>query len=295
MKSNEIIKEGPLWQGIKGMMPGGAGFKAGYAQGQGQQEIDNLVKKASAEWYKTQAAVQQKSQGQPAPAQQKAMIDAVTKHARYWFGTPKLPDYTTATKERTVTPKGIQNYFQIGASTYLTQHLEDPAQQDDNQQQGGGQQQGGQQQGGGQQAGAQQPSAQQQDAALQNIKAQLPNMPDEEIKDNMANLQAKGKAAGDPMFDMYKAELDKRAGGAGQQPQAAGTEQPAAGQQPAADPAHALFKDPNAFKAEWDKFIASKPNYKLIADPELLSTLKSMWMRSGGLKAESKKNKGKRV
>lgn len=64
---------------------------------------------------------------------------------------------------------------------------------------------------------------------------------------------------------------------------------------PAADPAHAVFKDPNAFKAEWDKFVASKPNYKLIADPQLLSVLKNMWMRSGGMKAESKKNKGKRV
>lgn len=71
-------------------------------------------------------------------------------------------------------------------------------------------------------------------------------------------------------------------------------EQPQA-QQPAVDPVHAILKDPNAFKAEWDKFIASKPNYKLIADPQLLSVLKNMWMRSGGMKAESKKNKGKRV
>ena len=61
------------------------------------------------------------------------------------------------------------------------------------------------------------------------------------------------------------------------------------------DPMHAMFKDPAAFKAEWDKFVASKPNYKLIADPALLAVLKNMWMRSGGLKAESKKNKGKRV
>jgi hypothetical protein len=61
------------------------------------------------------------------------------------------------------------------------------------------------------------------------------------------------------------------------------------------DPIHAMFKDPAAFKAEWDKFVASKPNYKLIADPALLAVLKNMWMRSGGLKAESKNNKGKRV
>lgn len=66
---------------------------------------------------------------------------------------------------------------------------------------------------------------------------------------------------------------------------------------PAATPAAAppVFKDPATFKAEWDKFVASKPNYKLIADPALLSVLKNMWMRSGGMKAESKKNKGKLV
>lgn len=61
---------------------------------------------------------------------------------------------------------------------------------------------------------------------------------------------------------------------------------------PAAPP---VFKDPAAFKAEWDKFVASKPNYKLIADPALLTALKNMWMRSGGMKAESKKNKRKPV
>jgi hypothetical protein len=81
-------------------------------------------------------------------------------------------------------------------------------------------------------------------------------------------------------------------------PQQAAAPEPAttpAPQQAAVDPAHAMFKDPAAFKAEWDKFVASKPNYKLIADPALLSVLKNMWMRSGGLKAESKKNKGQRV
>ena len=75
-------------------------------------------------------------------------------------------------------------------------------------------------------------------------------------------------------------------------PEPATTPEP---QQAVVDPAHAMFKDPAAFKAEWDKFVASKPNYKLIADPALLSVLKNMWMRSGGLKAESKKNKGQRV
>jgi outer membrane biosynthesis protein TonB len=84
------------------------------------------------------------------------------------------------------------------------------------------------------------------------------------------------------------------------QQQAAPTPEPqqqAAPEAPKAevDPAHAMFKDPAAFKAEWDKFVASKPNYNLITDPALLAVLKNMWMRSGGVKAESKKNKGQRV
>jgi hypothetical protein len=53
------------------------------------------------------------------------------------------------------------------------------------------------------------------------------------------------------------------------------------------DPAHELFKNPTSFGEEWNNFVASKPNYKLISDPELLKTLKSMWMQSGGLRAES--------
>jgi hypothetical protein len=56
-----------------------------------------------------------------------------------------------------------------------------------------------------------------------------------------------------------------------------------------------MFKDPAAFKAEWDKFISSSPGYRLIADPDLLSALKQMWMRAGGTKVESKNNKGQRV
>lgn len=62
-----------------------------------------------------------------------------------------------------------------------------------------------------------------------------------------------------------------------------------------ADPAHAMFKDPASFKAEWDKFMSANPNFKLITDPELLSVLKNMWMRTGGTKTESKNNKGTRV
>lgn len=84
--------------------------------------------------------------------------------------------------------------------------------------------------------------------------------------------------------------------GVGETPATAATDSAAAVQQTAAaSAAPPVFKDPAAFKAEWDKFVASKPNYKLIADPALLSVLKNMWMRSGGMKAESKKNKRKPV
>lgn len=68
-----------------------------------------------------------------------------------------------------------------------------------------------------------------------------------------------------------------------------------AAQTPAVDPAIALFKDPTVFKAEWDKFIASNPNFKLISDPALIAVLKKMWMQSGGTKLESKNTKKKRV
>ena len=49
-----------------------------------------------------------------------------------------------------------------------------------------------------------------------------------------------------------------------------------------------MFKNPTAFKAEWDKFMESNPTYKLIADPALLDVLKKMWMRTGGTKLENK-------
>ena len=59
-----------------------------------------------------------------------------------------------------------------------------------------------------------------------------------------------------------------------------------------------IFTDPATFKAEWDKYVASKSAtapYQLIADPALLSVLKDMWMRTGGTKVESKKNKGRAI
>jgi hypothetical protein len=61
------------------------------------------------------------------------------------------------------------------------------------------------------------------------------------------------------------------------------------------DPTAQIFADPAAFKAEWDKYVASSPNYQLISDVELLTALKDMWMRTGGTKIESKKNTGQRL
>jgi hypothetical protein len=69
--------------------------------------------------------------------------------------------------------------------------------------------------------------------------------------------------------------------------------EPAATAAPAVDATqNPLFRDPAAFKAEWDKFIKSQPeNYKLITNTELLGVLKDMWKYSGGVRAESKNNK----
>ena len=51
-----------------------------------------------------------------------------------------------------------------------------------------------------------------------------------------------------------------------------------------------LFKDPAVFKAEWDKYVASKggEKYRLISDPEMLMLFKNIWMRTGGTKVETK-------
>ena len=78
------------------------------------------------------------------------------------------------------------------------------------------------------------------------------------------------------------------------QPGATDQTQPATAQaQPTASGAK-IYTDPAAFKAEWDKYVASKSAtapYHLISDPALLSVLKNMWMRTGGTSAmESKTN-----
>ncbi len=59
-------------------------------------------------------------------------------------------------------------------------------------------------------------------------------------------------------------------------------------QQPAQQgPDFSIFRDAAKFQAEWDTFVKQNPNYKLIADPELLMLLKDIWMRTGGTKLES--------
>lgn len=68
------------------------------------------------------------------------------------------------------------------------------------------------------------------------------------------------------------------------------TEEPEAPTEVAVDTK--IFKDATAFKAEWDKLLASNPTYKLISDPDLLSVLKNIWMKTGGTKLESVRNKG---
>lgn len=65
-----------------------------------------------------------------------------------------------------------------------------------------------------------------------------------------------------------------------------------------AQPQTKLFSDPTAFKAEWDKYVASKggEKYQLIADPAMLDVLKNIWMRTGGTKlAEGRRSKKERV
>jgi hypothetical protein len=58
-------------------------------------------------------------------------------------------------------------------------------------------------------------------------------------------------------------------------------------QQQPQGPDFSIFRDAAKFKAEWDTFVKQNPNYKLIADPELLMLLKDIWMRTGGTKLEA--------
>lgn len=57
-----------------------------------------------------------------------------------------------------------------------------------------------------------------------------------------------------------------------------------------------LFKNPTSFKAEWDKYVASKggDNYKLISDPSMLNVLKHIWMRTGGTKVQENKKSARK-
>jgi len=66
---------------------------------------------------------------------------------------------------------------------------------------------------------------------------------------------------------------------------------PAAEEPAAPDAAHnPVFMDPTTFKAAWDKYTKTKGQpYQLISDPDMLTLLKTMWMRTGGTRlAESK-------
>lgn len=62
-------------------------------------------------------------------------------------------------------------------------------------------------------------------------------------------------------------------------PTAPGTEPPPTESPPAGEAA--IFTDPEAFKAEWQKFLDS--GGKLISDPQVLELLKDMWKYSGGI------------
>jgi len=82
-------------------------------------------------------------------------------------------------------------------------------------------------------------------------------------------------------------------------------EQPQGQEAPAEQkPSGFNFKDANAFKAEWDKYVAAQNahnkskgmgEFKLISEPKLLAVLKSMWMQTGGTKTESAKKRGKTI
>jgi hypothetical protein len=74
---------------------------------------------------------------------------------------------------------------------------------------------------------------------------------------------------------------------AGVEQQPAQDQQQGQQQQQPQGPDFTIFRDAAKFKAEWDTFVKQNPNYKLIADPELLMLLKDIWMRTGGTKLES--------
>ena len=109
--------------------------------------------------------------------------------------------------------------------------------------------------------------------------------------------QAQPDAQAQPGAQQAQPDAQAQAGAQQAQPGAqaqAGAQQaqPGAQAQAATDNSQ-IFADPAAFKAEWDKYVASKSAtapYQLISDPAMLEVLKNMWMRTGGTNLkESKK------
>ena len=292
MKINEVtskqLDEGPIdfakkaWAGTKGLAQGGfAGAKAGWQQ-QGaanaqQDKINGMTSSASKDWAATAQNIQTSTGNPPKPA------DAVA-WFKQWSGGQNASAAPAGTN-----PAQIQQWLQKEVAGYLLKNSSGPAQT--NPATGGAGNTGG---------GQQSPSAlepflrgagmtQSADAVnaynRANAKGGTPSADDAE---------AAGQAQ--PGADQAQAQAQQGGDQTQQQPADAQPTQ----EKPAQPDAGAVFKDPNAFKAEWDKFVAAKSQggapYQLIADPKLLQVLKNIWMRSGGTQAaESKKTKGKRV
>ena len=114
---------------------------------------------------------------------------------------------------------------------------------------------------------------------------------------NVMVQRAAGTPQAQPGAQQAQPDAQAQAGAQQAQPGAqaqAGAQQaqPGAQAQAATDNSQ-IFADPAAFKAEWDKYVASKSAtapYQLISDPAMLEVLKNMWMRTGGTNLkESKK------
>jgi hypothetical protein len=226
MRSNEIINEGPIWQGIKSKLSGGT-YTGGAETARGQAEIVKYGKMAEPNWFKAQAAYTQQG---VTPAE---LPDQLTAWAKKWFETPALPDYKTSTKQQLVTNQGVRAYLQTAAAHQLAPDRTTPT---------------------------------------APVAPTTPTTPTAPVAPTTPTTPTAPVAPTTPTAPVA--------------PTAPTT--PTAPTAPEGDTVHAMFKNPTAFKAEWDKFMASNPNYKLIADPALLSGLKTMWMRTGGTKLENK-------
>ena len=105
---------------------------------------------------------------------------------------------------------------------------------------------------------------------------------------NVMVQRAAGTPQAQPGAQQAQPDAQAQAGAQQAQPGAqaqAGAQQaqPGAQAQAATDNSQ-IFADPAAFKAEWDKYVASKSAtapYQLISDPAMLEVLKNMWMRTG--------------